>query len=92
MARRAAHVSRARRAKGLKPGELPSLDGVDAAKTWLEVAGRACGERRVTAAEATAIIRAASEFVKAIDIGELQRRLGELEEMAAAVQRPARSA
>jgi hypothetical protein len=81
--KRGAKVSAMRRKKWLDPHELPELNSVEAAQTWLEVAGRACGLGRITSSQSNSICKAASEYLQSLEVKEA---LEELEELRALVR------
>jgi hypothetical protein len=65
---------------GLDPDELPPLDSHDAAKTWLEIIGRAVTTGRLGDKAAQAAIRAVRNWLEA-EADRLEReKIREMEE------------
>jgi hypothetical protein len=64
--------------KGLHPGELGPLETPEDARRWLEIAGSAVAEGRLTSRDGHVAVRACEAFLKAFDAGALQDEVKEL--------------
>lgn len=84
--RRGGKASSRSRRKWLEPDEMPPLVSVEAAQVWLDSAGRACAEGRLTSSQANSITKAASEYLKSLETATM---LDELEELRALLKQRA---
>lgn len=79
-ARRGGEANRRKlQAPGLGPDELPPLESPQAAERWLEILGKAVATGRLGHHEATAIVRAVREFLRAHEAGSMADKVEELQ-------------